>query len=124
MPAINQEQVVAQIKTWKEIAAKVVETANLVEQTLEHDDMIGQNWNNLETDWPNLVDNGTVVLDGKRQPFDPQAVNKLERVAKALNDLVNGNTVKASTLDPNDDVVDVPGNPLKDIRRLLDSAIV
>jgi len=125
MPAINQQQVENQITAYKDFALRLVKAFAVGESVIEQDDVVGQNWNTLASDWPDIVDgDNTILLGGQRQVFSVSSVQQSEVSIRALLDVFLGNTVDASILAPTDKCVKIIGNPSKRIRALLETGLI
>ena len=125
MPAQNVEQVTQQIKDWKAVCLKELRAAQTSENAIEQDVVVAQNWNNLATDFPQLVDgDGSILIDGVRQTFDAQAIAQAEKAIKGMQDYLEATTVDSDSLAPGTQVVEVLGVPLERLRALLDSGLV
>lgn len=126
MPANNAEQVAAGIREWLDAAQLAARCAKKVAASIKFDEAVGQNWNNLDSDFGGVfVDatDDTLLLDGARQTFAPGDVQKLENALKELADFFNGNTVLSETLAAGTPVVEVTAVPITRILEVLDGAV-
>lgn len=125
MSATNVEQVQSQIAAWKQASLTLTQAFVIAEQAIDHDAVVGQNWNLVDTDFPSVVDtDGTVLLNNVRQQFQASAIAQAEKAIKDLVDYLDANTVDADTLAPGTQVIQVIGNPGQRIRELLDDPLV
>ena len=116
MPAFNESSAVEQIKNIQQTAKKATSLLSLIFQTKENQEVVNQNWNNLATDFPNLVDGTTqddpVILDGVVQDFSSSHIRKCMQAFDEIYDVLQGTQTAAST-----------GNKGRDIRRLTDGIV-
>lgn len=104
MTAQNKRQIEEQIGNFKAVCTKVAEVQNAIFQVLEHEEVVNQNWNNLGTDFPEMVEvDGSVI----NEDFTPGNINNAKNTLKDLQRFLNG-----------DATLVVSGNHGRNTRRL------
>jgi len=102
MAAFNQLQVEQQISNAMTLASKVARLQNAIYQWLESEEVTSQAWNNLGTDFPNLV-GGTqqntdpIILNGQEMTFSPQQLNQFDTAVSLIADALDGTDITVST---------------------------
>lgn len=103
MPAQNKRQIEEQIGNFKAVCTKVVECQNAIFQLLEHEEVVNQNWGNLGTDFPSMVDADGVV----GEDFAPNHINQAKTALGVIAAVLQGTQATAPT-----------GNLGRNVRRL------
>lgn len=114
MTAQNQQQAEEQIANLKDVCTKQTETFNRIFQVLEHEEVVSQNWGNLETDFAALVANGSVI----NEDFSPQQLRKAKNALSLIFTVLQGGQLDPSDFTISGSDVTINGNPGRDIRRL------
>ena len=86
MTAQNKRQIEEQLGNFKAVCTKVAEVQNAIFQVLEHEEVVNQNWNNLGTDFPDMVEpDGSVVGEDFAAAHINNAKNSLKDLQRFLN---------------------------------------
>jgi hypothetical protein len=79
--AQNELEVLRQVDQWIAVAKSYVQAMDLMEKVIDQDVAVGQTWNDVVTDFPDLLD-ATGAF--KNQTFTPSEIQSLENNAKKL----------------------------------------
>ena len=101
MPGFSESQVISQIERMKSLSEMIADIQEAIYEFLENEEVVSQAWNNLPTDFPNLVD-GTlntdpVKLGSVNQPFSSQQLNQFDTAVQAIADALNGIDITVTT---------------------------
>ena len=101
MPAFSEQQLINQIERMKLLSAQIGDIQESIYEFLEDEEVVSQIWNNLPTDFPNLVD-GTLNTDPVKlgtvvQNFSSQHLNQFDNAVQDIADALNGIDITVST---------------------------
>jgi hypothetical protein len=97
MSAKQAKQIQNHLQNFLELAKQLVEAQNAMFQFREAEEVVGQNWNNLAADYPDMIDGSTqddpVKLGDTAQPFSANDLKKFKNAVKQLDDAMQGEEV-------------------------------